>query len=331
MDFRAKRLSSDEAWRTSRERFGSRIFFCAPTIKHFEAENFANRGEPVFEPVSVTGGACQLHCKHCGGIILKTMHSARTPQELYALGRDLARRGCRGLLVSGGADRRGVVPLGAFGPVLKRLKREYGLLLAVHTGLVDRAMAEGLAEAEIDSAMLDIIGSEETIEEIYGLDRPVSHYEESLQVLEDAGVPLCPHIVVGLHNGEILGEYRALEMVARHRLRSLVFVILNPLQGTAMERMTPPAPEACFEVYLRARYLMPHVPMLLGCARPGGEYQLQVDGLFLAGGINGIAYPAEGIVQKARELGLRPLYLKYCCSLIFLDLEEGTGDERKAV
>lgn len=258
------RLSAEEARRISIERFGDEIYFYAPTIKHFEVEGFANEGEPFFEPVSVTGKACQLNCKHCGGIILETMRAARTPEELLQLGENLASQGCKGLLVSGGADKRGVVPLREFGPVMKKLREEQGLVLAVHTGLVDREMAQVLAEAGIDSAMLDIIGSEETIREVYGLDRPVSHYEESLKILGDAGIALCPHIVVGLHHGEIRGEDTAIEIVARHAIEALVFVVLNPLQGTAMERAKPPKQEDVFELYLRARYRMPHVPMLLG-------------------------------------------------------------------
>jgi len=32
-------------------------------------------------------------------------------------------------------------------------------------------------------------------------------------------------------------------------------------------------------------------------------------------GLNGIAYPAEGMVAYARQRGLEPSFYEYCCSL----------------
>ena len=39
-------------------------------------------------------------------------------------------------------------------------------------------------------------------------------------------MPAVPHIILGLHFGRMLGEVRALEMVARHASRMLVLVVL---------------------------------------------------------------------------------------------------------
>ena len=70
-------------------------------------------------------------------------------------------------------------------------------------------------------------------------------------------------------------------------------------------------------ILTKARDMFPSTPILLGCARPGGKYRLQLDKLALDMGINGIAYPAEGVVQYAREKGLNPVFSEYCCSFIF--------------
>ena len=37
-------------------------------------------------------------------------------------------------------------------------------------------------------------------------------------------------------------------------------------------------------------------------------------------GLNGIAYPADGIVEYARSSGLEPDFYEYCCSLTWSDL-----------
>src|SRR3989304_297051 len=58
--------------------------------------------------------------------------------------------------------------------------------------------------------------------------------------LERPSVPLVPHIVLGLHYGKLLGEWTALEMIARHRPKLVVLVVLRPLYGTPRGAAAPP-------------------------------------------------------------------------------------------
>ena len=303
---------------TCRTQTASRnVYFYAPTIKKYETDEYVNKRYPFFVPVSVTGTKCHLNCDHCRGIILESMYEAREPESLYKLALRLKDRGCKGLLVSGGAGINGSVPLTPFAPVMARLKRELGFRMAVHTGLVDAEMADALSEACIDVAMVDIIGSDETIKKVYHLKASVSDYENSLKNLVDRGVKVSPHVVVGLHYGEILGEYKALEIISRYSIASLVLVVLMPLCNTPMVEIIPPSIEEMKGIFAAAREMFPSTPILLGCARPGGRYRLQLDRLALDMGINGIAYPAEGVVQYASQKGLSPVFSEYCCSFIF--------------
>ena len=311
----------EAAWSASRSNLGNEICFYAPSIKHFETSEYANSPRPLFVPVSVTGKGCKLNCKHCRGSLLQWMHEAKTPDDLIRVGSTLRDQGCQGLLVSGGAERDGSVPLLEFAPAMSRLKREFGFKIAVHTGLVDLALAQALADAKVDSAMIDIIGSDETIREVYNLQRTVADYAESLRLLVESGVAVSPHIIVGLHFGQVVGEHAALELTAEHEIASLVLVVISPLRSTAMASVTPPSPEAIADVLVTAREALPATPTLLGCARPGGEHKLATDEFALRAGINGVAYPADGTVAKARSLGLKPKFFEYCCSLIFDDME----------
>jgi uncharacterized radical SAM superfamily protein len=124
-------------------------------------------------------------------------------------------------------------------------------------------------------------------------------------------------VVVGLHYGRILGEYNALEIISGYDIASLVLVVLTPLCNTPMAEVTPPGIEEMKSIFAAARRMFPTTPILLGCARPGGKYRLQLDKLALDMGINGIAYPAEGVVQYASERGLNPVFSEYCCSFVF--------------
>jgi hypothetical protein len=58
--------------------------FYAPSFMHYKTRHY--QSSPThFPTVSVTGTACALNCKHCGGKVLQTMHPATTPTTLFAL------------------------------------------------------------------------------------------------------------------------------------------------------------------------------------------------------------------------------------------------------
>jgi uncharacterized radical SAM superfamily protein len=54
---------------------------------------------------------------------------------------------------------------------------------------------------------------------------------------------------------------------------------------------------------------------MLGCARPMGDLKVEIDRLAVNAGLNGIAYPANGIVEYARQNGLRPKFINACCGV----------------
>ena len=304
-----------EGWDAARAGFGNRIHFYAPSIKRYETAGFRNSGRPFFIPVSITGNSCGLKCEHCRAKILETMHAARTPAELVEIGRRLVAAGGCGMLVSGGSLADGTVPLGGFLDAIAEL-RQWGLSIAVHTGLVDTELADGLAAAGVDIAMIDIIGDDATIRDVYHLHATVADFEQSLAALCESGVRTAPHVVIGLHFGEIRGERAALELISRHKISSLVLVALTSQRGTPMQNINPPSPGKLAAIFSEARLGFPRTPVLLGCARPHGEHKLATDALALKAGLNGIAYPAEGIVELAEELGLEPVFSEQCCALI---------------
>jgi len=123
-----------------------------------------------------------------------------------------------------------------------------------------------------------------------------------------------PHIILGLNYGRFIGEYNALEMIARHRVHALVLVILTPMGGTPMVDVIPPAPEEIGRFFEAARKTMPDTLIMLGCARPAGAHKAAVDRYAVEHGLNGIAYPAEGIVEHASAVGLRGHFYEHACS-----------------
>ena len=167
-------------------------------------------GARRFPAFSITGGACALDCDHCQAKILEPMIPATRPEVLEREVRTRAAAGdLAGFLLSGGSNRRNEVPFERFLPTIARLKADLPhLRIAAHTGLVDRSRAERLAEAGVEVAMLDVIGAEETIREVYHLDRPVADFEAALAALVATPLRVVPHVVIGLHYGRVLGEFQ---------------------------------------------------------------------------------------------------------------------------
>ncbi|MDW8325717.1 MAG: hypothetical protein RMK99_04040 [Anaerolineales bacterium] len=292
------------------------IIFHTPGLRRFKTSEYATQNVERFVSISVTGTACALACEHCKMHVLEGMTALpRFDGSLFDLCCALAERGARGVLISGGCDRHGRVPLLHHIPDLIRVRRELGLIIRVHPGLPDEETVAGLAEVGVDGAMVDIIGDDATIREVYHLDATTAEYEAVLERLERHRVPAVPHILIGLHYGQMRGEWKALEMIARHARRFLVLVILMPLNGTPMVAVTPPPVSQIADFFALARRTLPETPVMLGCARPLGRLKAEIDRAAVDAGLDGIAYPAEGIVAYARERGLRPRFVDACCGV----------------
>ena len=289
--------------------------FYAPGLKSWQTSEWVPTNPKRFLPVSVTGSACALSCDHCQSKVLEGMISVKADQDLYQLAKSLKAKGSEGLLVSGGSTRTGGVPMLGHLKHIPRIREELGMKVIVHSGVVSPELARGLAGAGVDGVMLDIIGANETIRDVYHLDLTVDDFDRSLALLADAGLRIIPHIVLGLHYGKFLGEHRALEMVSSHPVSTLILVVLVPLVGTPMAHLPPPPLEDVVDFFGTARLAAPTTPINLGCARPLGQMKVDLDQAAIDQGLNGIAYPAEGAIAYAESRGLQARRYEYCCSL----------------
>jgi uncharacterized radical SAM superfamily protein len=299
-----------------RRNFDDVVRFHAPGFRRHKTSEYPGQKAEQFVTISITGNACALACDHCAMVKLKGMWDLRRHEvDLFGLCVKAKERGARGVLISGGCDSKGRVPLLKHIPDLIRVRRELDLLIRVHPGVVDEATAIGLGEVGIDGAMMDIIGDADTIREVYHLQSTPEDYEHSLGLLEKHGVPLVPHIVCGLHYGTLRGEWNALEIIARHPAKLVVLVVLTPLVGTPMADVPLPDLDELGAFFRHARRRLPDTPLMLGCARPLGPVKHEIDRHALQAGFNGLAYPADGSVAVARDLSLEPEFVDACCGV----------------
>jgi len=299
--------------------FDKKIHLYAPSFMYYKTSYYCS-SPADFPTISVTGKGCGLKCKHCGGRVLETMYPAETPGKLFELCAQLKRNGALGCLISGGCLPDGTVPLARFVEAIGKVKHELGLTVFVHTGIVDYETAEALKRAHVDGALIDIIGSDETINEIYKLNVTVKDYENSLQALHEADIAFVPHVIVGLHYGKLRGELRALEMVSKYEPSAVVVIALMPIRGTEMSNVKPPEPLDIAKVIAAARLMLPTTPIVLGCMRPKGKHRARTDVLAIKAGVNAIAFPTEDAVRFAESQGCVAVFSSLCCAQICLDI-----------
>ncbi len=251
--------------------------------------------------ISVTGSVCALNCAHCGGRYLEHM------QPIESL--DL--RSAKSCLISGGCDRRGVVPIGAHAQDIARLGVDHRLNL--HVGLMDATELLAL-QIPIDVISMDIVGDRQTALEVYGLDMTLERYMAQLDALRRVA-PVVPHITIGLHAGQIRGEYAAIDALAVRPTDRLVFIVLIPTPGTRYADCDPPSLEGVADVLAYARCALPDSRIYLGCMRPHGRYRQQLDVLAVRAGVNAIVNPTRAGEQAVQAAGLSVLWGDECCAL----------------
>lgn len=292
------------------------IRFSTPTFKAYSSCEVEGCGKNSFPAFSVTAGGCALMCDHCQAKILEPMIPATSPEMLERKVRDLiALQDLQGFLLSGGSTRRNEIRYERYYPVIERLKREFPhLKIAIHSALLDERRARSMAAAGVDTAMMDVIGSEETIREVYHLERPVADFEATLAALCATSMEVVPHIVIGLHYGQILGEPEALDIVSRHRIHSLVLVVIMPFYAKPGTFATPGTTEVG-KIFLEARQRILDRQVLLGCARPPGMHRRVTDAYAVMAGLDGIAFPADGALGVAHAIGRPAVQEHACCSI----------------
>jgi len=329
------RLSAASIWRMNetellnalkKDAFGvrpRRIRFYAPSFMYYKTSHYASSSS-YFPTISITGKACALMCKHCGGTVLNTMYPATSPDALFELCAQLKEKGAKGCLISGGCLPDGAVPLGRFVDSIAKIKHQLGLTVFVHTGVIDFKTAHGLKTAGVDAALLDIIGSNETLKEIFNLEASVKDYANSLKALYEAGIEFVPHVIVGLHYGKLQGELHALRMVSELNPSALVIIAFMPIRGTEMENVKPPGPIDIAKVIAAAKLMLPDTPLVLGCMRSKDKHRSETEILAIEAGVDAIAFPTEDAVEFAQSHGCETSFSSFCCSQIYLDMRTST-------
>jgi uncharacterized radical SAM superfamily protein len=251
-------------------------------------------------------------CDHCRGHHLRSMTDAGRPGSLPKIAESLRSAGAEGLLISGGCDPFGRIPF--IGRVEElALVRRTGLLINLHTGLLDEAEARALVGIGADCYSVDIVQDRRTISDLLHLDDGPEAYVTTLEALFSAGAArVVPHICVSLQGDEIGGEMASIDLASKHPISALVLLWHIPTQGTPLHGAPISSEDAFLDVVRYAKRVLT-CPVLLGCMRPRGRVELELETIRM--GVAGMALPAPETLRRIRQEGYNVRRSERCCAL----------------
>ncbi len=263
-----------------------------------------------FPSVSITGSRCWLNCSYCMGHYLKIMDHVETPKQLYDLARYYWRRGAYGLMVSGGFTRDGRLPVESFLPIIRDIRRDFGLIINIHVGLVDRGMAGALRDVGVDIVDYELVMDDLVIRNIKHLDKTVNDYIRGYEYLLYYGPDyIAPHIPIGLKYGVIDWEYSVIDFLRDYDPYLTVFLVFIPTRNTPMENIEPPKPHDVYRVIGYGRRMLGG-ELSMGCMRPW-SIRFILDRMLISNGvIDRIVNPPRQVIRDYR---LR--VIETCCSI----------------
>jgi hypothetical protein len=280
--------------------------------KHFGKTLKVYYPATTFPSISITGSYCEQNCLYCNKYYLQNMVSLTTPMKLKKYALHLASSQGKGMLISGGYIKAGIVPLRPFLKVIREIKEQTNLQINIHTGLVNEEQAQAIAEAKVDYVSFDFLTDNQVITEVIQNGKTKKDYIHSYESLLAAGLRVIPHICLGLYYGKIKGNIEAIETVLRYDPSLIVFLGLIPTKGSPMEDSPTIKPELFMKILLYTRLLRPEVEQSLGCMRVRTS---AIEQFAVMTGINRIAVPKSKTINFAEETyGLEIKKLPYCCA-----------------
>ncbi|MFO8019535.1 MAG: radical SAM protein [Promethearchaeia archaeon] len=303
-DKKELQLVFSEAYKVKKENFGNNLKIYFPDKK--------------FPAVSLTGNKCALNCDHCNKKYLNGMKSILSIDELEGFLTKHIEKGGVGVLLSGGCDPEGAVPLKRFLDTVEKIKTQSNLIVNVHTGLLDEETARKLASAKVDIVSFDINLDKEIIKNIYHLDKAVKDYKNAIEILKKYNLNVIPHICIGLHYGEVHKELDGLKFIKKVNINPsvLVLIALIPPEGKRT-KFKAPKPYDIAKIATVSRLSFPYSEISLGCMRPRARKRVDIELNTIKSGITRIEMPSPKTLKRIKNYDDDIKFDVYtaCCAL----------------
>lgn len=257
-----------------------------------------------FPAVSVTGEGCDLMCEHCKGSHLKGMSAADTVPKMMHIIDGIIASGGEGLLISGGCDINGAVPV-IIAEDAVRYASENGLKVNVHAGFAEKEDIRRLRDAGASAFSADVHQDPAIIGGVLHLNVPSGAYADLLDVMTSLHAVTVPHLTAGFGAADLTGSA---ELVKSKGFGEVVLLALVPTKGTVTEDrlISEDAIVDAAEMLLRMGF-----SVILGCMRPRIHRDLEIR--CIEAGVRRIANPSRRTLEWAAGKGMRIIGKRTCC------------------
>jgi uncharacterized radical SAM superfamily protein len=240
------------------------------------------------------------------------MTDASRPGSLPEVAAVLKDAGAVGILVSGGCDRQGKLPILERADEVRSV-RDLGLRVNLHTGLLVAEDAQMLKRTRADCYSVDVVQDQRVIRDVLHLKVGPEAYRETLSVLFNSNVGrVVPHICVGLRGDDVEGEMASVDLVSGFPIAALVLLWRLPAPDAPMRGVKNASPDSFLKVLRHAIERLDR-PVLLGCLRPRGNVELEMEAVRL--GAAGLASPAAETLRRLGLEGYEVVRSDLCCAL----------------
>lgn len=256
-----------------------------------------------FVSISVTGKKCDLMCTHCMGQHLCGMISAENPERLYEEAETIKAAGGSGVLISGGSDVYGRVPLSHYAPTIRKIA-DLGLLMNVHSGIIGKLDAELLVSSGVNCFSVDVHQDPDVIREVFHLEG-LDIYGDTIDAIIDAGGTVVPHLTVGLSQRDLI---KSAELVKNKGLNDVIILALVPTKGTVFEDRHTSEEEVITSIETLMKM---GLNVTLGCMRD--RRMRNVERRCIELGITKIANMSQETEKWAESEGYKIIKTDKCC------------------
>jgi len=271
-----------------------------------------------FPAISITGNECALECEHCNKKYLDGMTPILDNLELEKYLINLYNNNGVGVLISGGCEPDGSVPLLKFMDTIKKVKKKTNLIINTHTGLLNEETAKKLAESKVDIVSFDINLDEEVIQNIYHLNKNLTNYKSAIELLKKNKLNIVPHICIGLYYGRIHKELESIKFIKESGINpSLIVVIALIPPKSSKLKFERPSPINIAKIIALIRFIFPITEISLGCMRPRGDIKVEVERYAIKAGITRIKIPSSKTLKwlKKEYNDINFKFISACCAI----------------
>jgi len=196
------------------------------------------------------------------------------------------------ILISGGFDKNGVLPLPEITYFESIFKKK--LKINMHLGFYSKKQHNTLSylKDHIKAFSFNFLPEEKSISHISPFFSP-EDYLYSYRKFNDIGLNIFPHILLGLTDEN--GEHKIFDHLISFNPKKIILLVKIPLDP--YEQLYPSIRLLQNIDYIKN--ILPNSDIFIGCMRPGGKWRKDTDKLLLASRISGIVNPA--IPSKIRK------------------------------